>query len=174
MHEASAQNAVDQYDHTRFSHENGALAFYNNLKYCACRMVQPPDNYLFRRKFLHGLPHLIIKSIFEARRISTEHPTIEEILEEVRCMETAQKAINMHMRLSHTGSGGKSSQGQSGSNPYEKKESRSSLKGNGPKYVKKGDKIYHWKMRFSSKREGKGGMNHQTKGHQTQTYDKGA
>ena len=89
-------------------------------------------------------------------------------------METAQKAINMHMRLSHTGSGGKPSQGQSGLNPHEKKESGSSLKGNGPKYVKKGDTIYCQKARFLNKREGKGGTTHQTKGHQTQAYDKGA
>ena len=83
MHEASAQNAVDQYDHTRFSHEKGALAFYNDSKHCTCVMVQPPDNYSFRRKFLYGLPHLIIKSIFEACGISAEHSTIKEILEEV-------------------------------------------------------------------------------------------
>ena len=41
----------------------------------------------------------------------THITTIEEILEEVRHMETAQKAINMHMRSSHTSSGVKSSQG---------------------------------------------------------------
>ena len=58
-------------------------------------------------------------------------------------METAQKAINMHMRSSHTGSGGKFSQGQSGSNLHEKKKSKSFLKGDGPKYVKKGDTIYY-------------------------------
>ena len=89
-------------------------------------------------------------------------------------METAQKAINMHMRSSHTSSGGKPSQRRSGLNSYEKKESGSSLKGNGPKYVKKGDTIYCQKTRFPRKRERKGGTNHQTKGHQTQTYDKGA
>ena len=83
VHEASAQNAVDQYDRTRFSHEKGALAFYNDLKCRARRMVQPPDDYSFRRKFLHGLPHLIIKSIFEACGISAKHSTIEEILKEV-------------------------------------------------------------------------------------------
>ena len=83
VHEVSAQNAANQYDHTRFSHEKGALAFYNNLKRRARRMVQPPDDYSFRRKFLRGLPHSIIKSIFEACGISAEHSTIEEILEEV-------------------------------------------------------------------------------------------
>ena len=74
-------------------------------------MVQPPDNYSFRRKFHCGLSHLIIKSIFETYEISIEHLTIKEILEKVQYMETAQKAINMHMRLSHTNSGGKPSQG---------------------------------------------------------------
>ncbi|KIN97515.1 hypothetical protein M404DRAFT_96431, partial [Pisolithus tinctorius Marx 270] len=78
IHEASAQN-------------KGALAFYNDLKRRAHRMVQPPDDYSFRRKFLHGLLHTIIKSIFEARGISAEHSTIEQILKEVRRMETAQK-----------------------------------------------------------------------------------
>ncbi|KIN96550.1 hypothetical protein M404DRAFT_162702 [Pisolithus tinctorius Marx 270] len=100
VHEASAQNMADQFDHTRYEHEKGVLTFYND--------------YSFWRKFLHGLLHTIIKSIFEACRISAEHSTIEDILEEVHHMETAQKAINMHMRSSHTGSGGKSFQGQSG------------------------------------------------------------
>ena len=42
VHEVSVQNAVDQYDHTRFSHKKGALAFYNDLKHCACRMLRSP------------------------------------------------------------------------------------------------------------------------------------
>ena len=68
-----------------------SLACYNNLKHHAHRMVWPPDDYSFRRKFLHGLPHSIIKSIFEAHRISAKHSTIKEILKEVQCMETAQR-----------------------------------------------------------------------------------
>ncbi|KIO04357.1 hypothetical protein M404DRAFT_26210 [Pisolithus tinctorius Marx 270] len=107
------QNDLEEFDRTRYEYEKGALAFYNNLKRCAHRMVQPPDDYSFWRKFLRGLPHTIIKSIFEACGISAEHLTIEEILEEVRRMETVQKAINMHMRSSHTGPGGKSFQGRS-------------------------------------------------------------
>ncbi|KIK22289.1 hypothetical protein PISMIDRAFT_102694 [Pisolithus microcarpus 441] len=104
-------NAANKYDRTRFEYDKGALAYYNDLKCRAHRMVQPPNDYSFRRKFLQGLPHSIIKSIFEAHGISAEHSTIEEILEEVRRMETVQKVVNMHMRMSHTGSGGKTSQG---------------------------------------------------------------
>ncbi|KIO09248.1 hypothetical protein M404DRAFT_132109 [Pisolithus tinctorius Marx 270] len=93
IHEASVQN-------------KGALTFYNDLKCHTHRMVQPPDDYSFWRKFLCILPHTIIKSIFEAHRISAEHLMIEEILKEVCCMETAQKALNMHMRSSHNSSEG--------------------------------------------------------------------
>ncbi|KIO03958.1 hypothetical protein M404DRAFT_26583 [Pisolithus tinctorius Marx 270] len=34
IHEASTQNVADQFDHTRYEHEKGALAFYNDLKRC--------------------------------------------------------------------------------------------------------------------------------------------
>ncbi|KIK22837.1 hypothetical protein PISMIDRAFT_101728, partial [Pisolithus microcarpus 441] len=94
----------------QFVHK-GALVYYNDLKHHVHRMVQPPINYSFRRKFLQGLPCSIIKSIFEACGISAEHSTIKEILKEVRCMETVQKVVNMHMRMSHTSSGGRTSQG---------------------------------------------------------------
>ena len=72
-------------------------------------MVQSLDYYLFKRKYICGLPHLLIKSICEVYRISTEHSTIEEILKEVQHMETAQRAISLLMKHSNN-PGGKSSQ----------------------------------------------------------------
>ena len=61
-------------------------------------MIQPPDDYLFKRKYIHGLPHSLVKSILKACGISAEHSTIEEILEEVQRMETAQQAISLLTR----------------------------------------------------------------------------
>jgi hypothetical protein len=75
-------------------------------------MVQPQDNYSFKRKYIHGLSHSLVKSIFEARRISAEHSTIEEILKEAQHMETAQKAISLLTKHS-SNPGGKSSQAKS-------------------------------------------------------------
>ncbi|KIK24177.1 hypothetical protein PISMIDRAFT_99065 [Pisolithus microcarpus 441] len=132
----------DKYDQTKFEYDKGALAYYNNLKHHVHQMVQPPDDYSFRRKFLWGLPHSIIKSIFEAHRISTEHLTIKEILEEVRCMETVQKAVNMHMRTSHASSGGKTSQGQNGSHPHGNRSAGSSTNKDNYKYFQKGNTLY--------------------------------
>jgi hypothetical protein len=75
-------------------------------------MVQPPDDYLFKRKYIHGLPHSLVKSILEAHRISIEHSTIEAILEEVQHMETAHKAISL-LTKHISNPGGKSSQAKS-------------------------------------------------------------
>ena len=52
-------------------------------------MVEPPDSYSFRRKYLGGLPQTIVKTVLEVRRISAEHSSIEEILDEVKCIESA-------------------------------------------------------------------------------------
>ncbi|KAF8546417.1 hypothetical protein OG21DRAFT_1527849 [Imleria badia] len=138
VHEASVQSTADQYDRTRFDHEKGALAFYNNLRCCAYRMVQPSDDYSFKRKFICGLPHSIIKRIFEACGISAEHSTIEEILDEVQQMETAQKALNLLIKTSHN-PGGRSSQSQGKHHQQNKKgrEGPAMTRGDKPQYFTK-------------------------------------
>ncbi|KIM58608.1 hypothetical protein SCLCIDRAFT_27989 [Scleroderma citrinum Foug A] len=66
IHEATAQQATTNYDRTRYSAEKGVLAFLNDMKWHAHRMVELPDNYSFRRKFIGGLPHSIVKTVLEA------------------------------------------------------------------------------------------------------------
>ncbi|KIM70774.1 hypothetical protein SCLCIDRAFT_100538, partial [Scleroderma citrinum Foug A] len=92
IHEATAQQA-------------GALAFFNDMKRRAHRMVKPPDDYLFRRKFIGGLPHSIVKTVLEARGITAEHSTMDEILNEVKRMEGAQKALNLFAKNNPQGGG---------------------------------------------------------------------
>ena len=89
IHEVSAWNTTNQYNQMRYDSEKGVLTFYNDLHCRAYQMVQPPDDYSFKRKYICGLPHSLVKSILEVHRISAEHLTIEEILEEVQWMETA-------------------------------------------------------------------------------------
>ena len=72
-------------------------------------MVQPPDSYSFRRKYLGGLPQTIVKTVLEACGISTEHSSIEEILDEVKHIESAQKVLNLYTRQSTQMGGGRSS-----------------------------------------------------------------
>jgi hypothetical protein len=52
IHEVTAQNAATSYQKTKYSRAKGALAFFNDLQCHANRMVQPPDEYSMKRKFL--------------------------------------------------------------------------------------------------------------------------
>ena len=84
----------------------GVLAFYNELTQRADCMVEPPDSYSFRRKYLGGLPQTIVKTALEVHGISAEHSSIEEILDEVKRIESAQKALNLYTKQSaQTGRG---------------------------------------------------------------------
>jgi len=96
IHEASAQNAAEKYDKTRYSSKRGALAFYNDMRRRAARMVQPPDDYSMRRKFINDLPLSLAEGVVKACGISAEHSAMEQILAEVQKMESALKMISNH------------------------------------------------------------------------------
>ena len=96
IHEVSMQNAAEKYDKTRYSSERGALMFYNDIKCHAARMVQPPNEYSIRRKFINGLPMSIVEGVVKSRGISAEHSPMEQILVEVQRMESVLKMINNH------------------------------------------------------------------------------
>ena len=82
-------------------------------------MVEPPDSYSFRRKYLGGLPQTIVKTALEARGISAEHSSIEEILDEVKHVESAQKALNLYTKQSTQGGGGRPPMQHANSEPTE-------------------------------------------------------
>ena len=82
-------------------------------------MVEPPDSYSFRRKYLGGLPQTIIKTALEVHRISAEHSSIEEILDKVKCVKSAQKALNLYTKQSAQAGGGRSPMQHMNSEPTE-------------------------------------------------------
>jgi len=96
IHEASAQNAAEKYNKTRYSSERGALAFYNDMRCPAARMVQPLDYYSMRRKFINGLLLLLAEGVVKVCGISAEHLAMDQILVEVQKMESALKMISNH------------------------------------------------------------------------------
>ena len=85
-------------------------------------MVEPPDSYSFRRKYLGGLPQTIVKTALEVCGISTEHSSIEEILDEVKHVESAQKALNLYTKQSTQAGGGRSPVQHANSEPTEGRE----------------------------------------------------
>jgi hypothetical protein len=96
IHRVTAQNAADKYRKTKFSKADGALAFYNEMKRHANRMVQPPDEYSFKRAFLNGLPQELVENLMKSRQVSAEHTPLDILLEEVKAMENNLQAVENH------------------------------------------------------------------------------
>src|ERR1700683_5050478 len=86
------QNATTSYKKTRYSHAKGALTYYNNLHRHTSCMVQPPDKYLLKRKFIEGLPKDLVENLLKLCRISVEHTPLNKLLEEVKAMESPIQA----------------------------------------------------------------------------------
>ena len=142
IHKASTQNAAIQYDHTKYSVDKGVLTFYNELTWQADCMVEPPDSYSFRRKYLEGLPQTIVKTALKVHGISAEHSSIEKILDKVKGIESTQKVLNLYTRQSVQTGGGRSSMLHTGSEPTNGWKDGGSLTSKQFKLVHKGNKIY--------------------------------
>ncbi|KIK20524.1 hypothetical protein PISMIDRAFT_12904 [Pisolithus microcarpus 441] len=82
-----------------YSPTKGVLAFYNDLKRRASRMVQLPDEYSMKRKFINGLPLPIAEGVLKSRGVLAEHTPMDQILIEVQRMESALKLINNHTQV---------------------------------------------------------------------------
>src|ERR1700683_2812612 len=87
-----AQNSTTSYKKTRYSHTKGALAYYNDLHSHTSCMVQPPDKYSLKRKFIEGLPEDLIKNLLKSHHVSAEHTPLNRLLEEVKTMESSIQA----------------------------------------------------------------------------------
>ena len=95
IHEVTTQNTANSYARTKFSHSNKALVFYNELQCHVSRMVQPPDKYSMKRKFLKRLAKHLIKNLLKSRWVSVEHTSLATLLHEVNCCKLSKiiKAI---------------------------------------------------------------------------------
>jgi hypothetical protein len=67
IHEVTVQNAAISYKKTKYSKSKGALTFFNDLQRHTSRMVQPPDQYSLKRKFLEGLPEDLVENLLKSR-----------------------------------------------------------------------------------------------------------
>ena len=105
-------------------------------------MVEPPDSYSFRRKYLGGPPQTIIKMALKVRGISAEHSSIEEILDGVKCVESAQKALNLYTRQSMQMGGGRSLMSHASSEHADMQKDGDSSASKQFKLVCKGNKVY--------------------------------
>jgi len=112
--------------------------FYNDMRHRMARMVQPPDDYSMRRKFINGLPLSLAEGVVKACGISAEHSAMDQILVEVQKMESVLKMISNHSQTQVVKS---SFRGASAGVPVKEKLS-SENSGNGHKYCRRGNVLY--------------------------------
>jgi hypothetical protein len=101
IHKVTAQNAATNYQNTKYSRAKGALAFFNDLQCHANRMVQPPDEYSMKWKFLRGLPEDLMENLLKSRRVSAEHTSMAKLLCEVKAMESSIQAYHNYKSEQH-------------------------------------------------------------------------
>ena len=56
-------------------------------------MVQPPDKYSMKRKFLKELPEDLVENLLKSRHVSVEHTSLTTLLREVKAMESLLQAF---------------------------------------------------------------------------------
>ena len=80
--------------------------------------------------------------MLEAHRISAEHSSIEEILDEVKRVESTQKALNLYTKQSVQVGGGRSPMPHVSSEPTDRRKDGGSSTSKRFKLVRKGNKVY--------------------------------
>jgi hypothetical protein len=84
---ATAQQAIQHYARVKFSREEGVTAFHRELMLWAGRLAQYPDEYSFKRRLYNGLPEDYKHHLALYEGISTEHSSIDDIVQKARKYE---------------------------------------------------------------------------------------
>jgi hypothetical protein len=90
IHEATIQDATSKYNDLTFKADNGVMGFYYDLERYSKRMVQAPDPYSFRTRFMFGLPRSISNEVL-AKGYTAEKSSLDSIVTAARDVEEAMK-----------------------------------------------------------------------------------
>lgn len=96
--EATAAKAMEHFYAVKYAKSKGVLAFFNDLQTAAARMVQRPDEYTMRRRFMDGLPMEIIEIMMRSRSISSEHSSLEEIIDQAKQVESSMDYLDRYKK----------------------------------------------------------------------------
>ena len=90
IHEATIQDATSKYNDLQFKADNGVMGFYYDLERYSKRMVQAPDPYSFRTRFVFGLPRSISNEVL-AKGFTAEKSSLNDLVTTARDVEEAMK-----------------------------------------------------------------------------------
>lgn len=98
VHKATAQLASERYERVRFSAATGVAGLSNEIMKHADRMVQPPDAYSLRKKFMGALPPNIATHLILVYKLTAENATYASLLKGAIEVENGNRAMDLYRR----------------------------------------------------------------------------
>ncbi|KAI0337175.1 hypothetical protein BDW22DRAFT_1349346 [Trametopsis cervina] len=95
---ATAQLASDRFDQVRFQATTGVTGLSNELIKHASRMIQPPDPYSMRRRFMSALPSNVARQLIQVHRLTAENSKYRRLLHEAIKVENANRALELYQQ----------------------------------------------------------------------------
>ncbi|KAI0026506.1 hypothetical protein K488DRAFT_92429 [Vararia minispora EC-137] len=83
-----------KYEALKYSSDSGVLDFANNIEHYAKRMVDHPNPYEMKRKFLAGLPTEIARHLLLDKQLSAELSSFRTLRDTALAYETGQKFLD--------------------------------------------------------------------------------
>src|SRR5271156_3852320 len=89
----AAVKAAEKFRKYRYTKDMSVYKFYTELGNIASQMVEKPDQYSFKTKFLKELPREMRESIIKTRMITAEANSLEEIIKAALEYESSEKIL---------------------------------------------------------------------------------
>jgi hypothetical protein len=94
VHRSSAQKALDAYNGVKYTYKTRVQTYQLELKLKSKLLIVEPDAYLFRMRFIDGLPLEIQETLIKCEHITAEHNTIQKIVHAVYNIDESNDAFN--------------------------------------------------------------------------------
>ncbi|KAI0027052.1 hypothetical protein K488DRAFT_91406 [Vararia minispora EC-137] len=97
MHDATAD-----FEAVKYTRGKGAIQFYNDLMKAAEKLVEKPDRYTIKRRFIDGLPESIVDHLIKVDRLQPELSKLAEWISKARDYEV-QSTYLYHRKIRTAG-----------------------------------------------------------------------
>ncbi|KAI0342074.1 hypothetical protein BDW22DRAFT_1345818 [Trametopsis cervina] len=99
VHKATMQLTSERYEQVQFNAITGVAGLSNEIMKHADRMVQPPDAYSLRKKFMRALPQNIAMHLILVYKLTAENSTYSNLLKGAIEVENGNWAMELYRRI---------------------------------------------------------------------------
>ena len=99
VHGSSAQKAKIAYENVRYNRRDRVHAYYMELELKSKRLIELPDAYTMKTRFIDGLPTDIMDLLIGQEHMTAEHNTLQELVDAVYRIEESKEALDRLTRV---------------------------------------------------------------------------